>query len=150
MSSYLTNAQFFEQCAPVLSSSPAQVVTDAITWASTTADSYLRKRYALPLISFDVDLSQNVFYMAQWKLLSQTGFRPGSGQNELLAKQYDDSIKWLRDVSTGIVQINAVDQSDGEVDEEGSLTASDCQQNFQRAGFTGGRGGRWNSGGFDW
>lgn len=129
MSLYLTNAQFFEQCIGALKGSEPTVVTTACTWASTTADSFLRKRYFLPLIEFDVDLTQQVFYLAQWKVATQIGFRPASGQNEILRVQFEDAMKWLGQVSTGLAEINCID-STPDVDEEGTLAASDPPVSF--------------------
>lgn len=146
MSLYITKAQFIEQCGPAFSGAADPIIPDACTWASTYADSFLRKRYLLPLISFDVDLTSQVFALVLWKVATQIGFKPGSGQNEVIRMQYDDALAWFSKVSLGQFEPHVTDQTPNNIGEEGPQAASDCPINFQQAGVTGRRGGGWGGG----
>lgn len=128
---YITNEEFGSQALPgdSFASLSAGEITRAIVWASSTADSYLRKRYTLPLVSWSEDLKSVVCDLAQYKLLSRRGFKPGSGQDQIAVKRYDDAILWLRSASSGSVEVDCVD-STPEVDEDGSLSASLPPVNF--------------------
>jgi phage gp36-like protein len=128
---YLTNAEFLAQTIPgaAFSQLTSQQITDAILWASSTADSYLRKRYTLPLISWGVDLKRAVGKIVALDLLTRNGFRPGSGNDEIAVMQNDAAIKWLRDVSTGVVELDCVD-STPDADEQGSLADSSPRVNW--------------------
>lgn len=144
MSDYLTNADFTAQAGGAFAGVSDPVLTKACSWASGQADMYLSKRYQLPLISFGDDLTSLVFSLAQWKVATQIGFRPASGQNEAIRLQYEDAIKQLTMISTGDLSVNVVD-STPDVDEEGSLSSSAPFMNFRdviggicgRCGFVG-------------
>lgn len=121
---YLTNAEFFALAIPSdgLSGLTSDEVTAGILASSGTADSYFRKRYKLPLVSWGNDVRQQVAKLAQFEMLSRQGFRPGSGNNEVARLRYEDAVRWLEKVATGLVEIDCVD-STPEVDEDGSLAA---------------------------
>ncbi len=127
---YLTVTQFIQQAGGAFAGADPQVLESACGWASRTADMYLSKRYQLPLVTYEEDLTYLCFALAQWKIATQLGFRPGSGQNEVVRMQYDDAIKQLTQISTGDLTINCVD-STPDVDEEGSLATSGEKLNFQ-------------------
>lgn len=123
---YLTNAEFLDQTIPgdAFTGLDATTITAAILWGSATADSYMRKRLKLPLISWGQELRSAVGELVQFKLLSRRGFRPNSGNDEIAVKRYDDVIAWFKLVARGEVEIDCVD-STPDVDEEGALTSSD-------------------------
>lgn len=129
---YLTRAEFLDQTIPgdVISGLADATIDKALLWASGVADSYLRKRYALPLVSWGEDLRSAVGELAQWKLFGRRGVRPGSGNNEIAEKRYDDAVTWFRDVAKGLVEIECVD-STPLVDENGSLATSDEPLSFR-------------------
>lgn len=125
MAAYLTRDEFFSQTIPgdAYTGLDAAQIDTALTWASSQADSYLRKRYTLPLVRWGDDLRSAVGELAQFKLLGRRGVRPGSGNNELARDRYTDALDWFDKVARGLVQIDCTD-STPDVDEEGSLTAS--------------------------
>lgn len=132
MAQYLTKQEFLDQTIPgdAFAGLTDQQINDALLWASKIADSYLRKRHTLPLVSFGEDLKSNVGDLAQWRLLSRRGIRPGSGNNELAKDRYDDALAWFVRVSKGDVEIECVD-STPDVDEGGSLADSDLANDWR-------------------
>lgn len=137
---YLTRQQFLDQSIPgeALTGLSTTQIDDALAWASDEADSYLGKRLVLPLISWGNDLRRKVGDLAQFNLLSRRGFRPGSGNDAIAEKRYDDAVRWLRDVSNGIVVPAGVVDSSPQLDEEGPLASSEPKTSFRT--FTGSRG----------
>lgn len=137
---YLTRVQFLDQSIPgdAFSGLTDQQIDDALSWASDEADSYLGKRYQLPLISWGNDLRRKTGELAQYYLLSRRGFRPNSGNDEIAIKRYDDAIKWFRDVSNGVVVLASTVDSSPLLDEEGPLASSEPKTSFRT--FTGRRG----------
>lgn len=128
---YLSTAEFQAQ---TLNGAALAGINDtdqatALTWASGVAASYLRKRYALPLVSWGEELKQKVGELAQWFLLTRRGFKPNSGSDEVARLRYEDAISWFKDVSRGLVEIDCVDQTPT-VDEAGSLAASEPRSNW--------------------
>lgn len=105
------------------------VLSSAILSASSLADSYLRKRYTLPISAPGDDLKAKVADLVQYNLLVVRGFRPDSGNDVLASKRRDDAENWFRDVAKGLVEPDIVDGT-AEVDEEGPLAYSEPVQNF--------------------
>ncbi len=137
MSSYITTDQYFAQCGPAFGGVDPTVLAGYITDASAEADGYISKRYQLPLIvPIDPQLQRQVLVLTQWRVATQIGFRPGSGQNEVIQFMYEKAIEWLLRVSRGDAVINSLD-STPDVDEEGSQSASDKKMSFRT--FTGKR-----------
>jgi phage gp36-like protein len=122
---YLTAAEFSDQSIPndALNGFPSDRISTALVWASGVADSYLRKRYTLPLISHGEDLKAAVADIAAYRLLRRRGFRPGSDSNDIIGEAYGAAIEWLREIRDGKAEIECVD-STPEVDEQGSLALS--------------------------
>jgi phage gp36-like protein len=138
---YVSNATFFAKCIPALANAGATIVTDAGIDASGEADGYLSKRFALPLIApFDTGLCLKVFDMMQWAVATQVGFRPASGQNEVLHDKYEKALEWLANVSRGIVELPLQIDSTPSVDEEGPIAMSDPPMSFRNVT---GRGRHW-------
>jgi phage gp36-like protein len=122
---YLTRAEFLDQTIPAdaISGLADATIDKALVWASGVAGSYLRKRYCLPLIVWGEELRSAVGELAQWKLFGRLGIRPGSGNNEMAEKRYDDAIAWFKDVARGLVEIDCTD-STPMLEEDGPLAES--------------------------
>jgi phage gp36-like protein len=122
---YLTPAQYLQLEMPddTFTGLSAGTVDAAIAWASSQANGYLRKRYALPLIQWGDDLRQQVAALATWQLLRKRGFQPGSGADDSVVMAKDDALRWLRDISVGHAELDDAIDSTPAVDEEGSLSA---------------------------
>lgn len=75
----------------------------AIAAASSYADGYLRARYRMPLVSWGQDLTLCVAQLAAYSVMNARGYDPSSPHDQLIVKQYDDAVAWLRDVAKGLV-----------------------------------------------
>ncbi len=129
---FLTRVEFLDQTIPgdAFDGLADATIDTALVWASAVAASYLRKRYKMPLISWGEELRSTVGELAQWKLLGRRGIRPGSGNNEMAEKRYDDAVAWLRDASKGLVEVECVD-STPDLEEDGPQSASDAPLSFR-------------------
>ncbi len=132
MASYLTKDEFLAQTIPgeAFEGLTDDQINKALSWASSKADSYLRKRYNLPMVSWGDDLREAVGMLAAYQLCRRVGFRPSSGYNEELKDANDEAIDWLLNVSKGLVEIEGAD-STPLVDENGSLATSDPPLSFR-------------------
>lgn len=72
------------------------VTLEALTRASSEADSYIAARYTLPLSSVPEALKSAVCDMARYRL---TGGE--ASQTDVIVERYKAAIAWLRDISTG-------------------------------------------------
>src|SRR5258706_16340931 len=117
---YLTQAECLDQAIPAdaFATLSPTTIDKALLWASTIADSYLGKRYSLPLTAWGEDLKAMVGDLAQYRLLSRLGFRPNSGNDEIAVKRYDDAVKWLQSVSKGDAALAGAVDATPAVDEE--------------------------------
>jgi phage gp36-like protein len=103
--------------APALNGISSADQNQALEAASRVADSYLQARYQLPLAAWDYDLRRAVAIIAAYDLLSGRGFAP-EGSDEHVRLRYEDAIRWLRDVSLGVVTpVGIVDASSATPDE---------------------------------
>jgi phage gp36-like protein len=66
--------------------------------ASEKADSYMRGRFQLPLLAWGVDLTMQTAFIAAYFCLSQRGFNPASGADQLVVKNYNDAIEWFKGI----------------------------------------------------
>ncbi len=100
MSSYATPSDLtqFAVNANALVGFTAGQQQAALDAASVLADSKLRGRYALPLVTWDVDLRRAVAVIAAYDMLVARGYNPGDGADDNLRARYDDAMKWLDDV----------------------------------------------------
>lgn len=82
-------------------------VNAALLAASSMADGYLASRYgsSLPLATWPESLTQHVCAIAAFRLMSAIGFNPEDGAHVVIRMGYDDAIRWLRDVSKGVVTL---------------------------------------------
>lgn len=141
--SYLTPEEFFAIGigSEAFKQTATTVVASAIAAASDTADSYFRKRHALPFVPETVggDIKRAVASLVQWDLLCRRGFRPDSAQDVVSRSRFDDAIDWLTAVSKGTVEVSATD-STPTVDEDGPIAVS--SQPAANFSMTTGRRGR--------
>lgn len=70
--------------------------------ATEQADSYLRGRYALPLLSWGNDVTRNTAYIACFLLLSgAVGFAPQAGADTNVLHNYYSAVGWPDRPGTG-------------------------------------------------
>lgn len=105
----------------------AQVATasqDAILdAASDEADTYLRKRYGVPLSIYGAALTKHVCAMAAYDLAYVLGVSPEDV--ERLEARAEIARKWLRDVAKGIVEAtDPANDATPSVDESAPLISS--------------------------
>ncbi len=86
---------------------PPERIASALRAASSFADSYLDKKYILPLITWDDALELAVAQVAAWTLKRVDGFNPMAGASNIYRDGYKDAVAWLEDAqingSPGIV-----------------------------------------------
>lgn len=80
----------------------ATVVAAAISDAENVADSYMAKRYALPLSPVPDVLVPVVANLARYNLYGERAEKESA-----IYRNYKDAIAWLKDVSSGTVQLEA-------------------------------------------
>lgn len=132
MAQYATSTEFSDQSLPSesLTGISAGTINAALTWASGKINSYLGKRYALPLVSYGEDLKLACCDLAAWYLIKRRGFKTNAGSENAIVKAHDDSIQWLRDVAKGLAEPDAIVDASPELDEMGSLASSDELTSF--------------------
>lgn len=77
-------------------------VTTAIAVASDEIDSYLRRRYAMPLASVSPKLLQVCCVLARWVLWTKTATAP----SEAMRADRKDAIAWLGGINAGSVTLD--------------------------------------------
>lgn len=117
MTQYANEAEFKDLGLPldatkVLTSSQ---INSALAVASRFVDSYLAKRYRVPLETYGEDIKRIVIDIAQYDIMARRGFRPGSGADEIIIKRRDDAIEWLRMVAKKLVEPTNVTESSPEI-----------------------------------
>lgn len=99
---------------------PAQVdetvITKALTDADAEIDGYLAARYSLPLASIPHRLVKVAADMARFYL-------HGKAADETIRNAYDDAVKWLVNVSKGVVQLGLL-EAGGQPASEGGPQSS--------------------------
>jgi phage gp36-like protein len=131
MPSYVTEAEFLDQGLPIdaLTGILSATIIQALEWASSTANSYLRKRYTLPLVAWDDDLRRVVVKIAVYDLMCIRGFRPGSETDAAIVKNHDDAILWLKAVAKSEIEPSITDSS-ADLDEGGPLASAEELTDF--------------------
>lgn len=114
--------------AAALSGVDTTTRTAALVAASATVDSYLGKRFALPLTTWGADITRVVVAVASWDLLCRRGFNPASGADAAVGQRNVDALAWLRDVAKGLVEPVGVVDSTAPTPEGGPLVESDTRQ----------------------
>jgi phage gp36-like protein len=101
---------------------PAQQ-TKHLAAASRFVDSYLAKRYQLPLTAWDEDLKRAVCIIAAYELMAGgAGWNPVEGSaDEHLYKRYLGVIKWLEAVREGDNTPTGIVDSSPEPGDDGLL-----------------------------
>jgi phage gp36-like protein len=82
---------------PINASAQLQACIDA----SEVADSYMRGRYALPLVQWGSDIRRNTAYVAIYLLLQGRGFNPAAGADRLIVERYYSAVGWPDKPGTG-------------------------------------------------
>lgn len=108
MSQYATIAELYTYGAPSVAfgSLSSDVLTNALTAASSIADGYMRSRYAMPLTTWGSDLRQAVCKIAAYEVLSVRGYNPAAGADVNLLNRHLEAMAWLRAVSRGEVHLD--------------------------------------------
>lgn len=66
--------------------------TAACIAASETADSHMRGRYQLPLLTWGIDVTMHVAYIAVYLLMSARGYNPSAGADDTIQRRYYESV----------------------------------------------------------
>lgn len=125
----------------------------ALQAASSICDGFLTSQFTLPLqtdpIGWDMSLVWATCAIAAYLLYKQYGFAPQAPGDELIVRNYDDAMKWLKGVSDEVITPNYADSSgDPEgSDEAGPFVDSDLPVGFTTRGIAR-RGGIVDGGGF--
>jgi phage gp36-like protein len=96
-------------------------VQNAILDASGEADSYIKKRYTLPLLKWGNDLRSAVRRMARYYALGDRGFDPTKAADQAVVSQYRDAIAWLKQIASQEAELVDVTDSSPENDEASPL-----------------------------
>lgn len=67
----------------------------ALAAASKIVDTYLRGRYALPLVAWGTEITDATCRIAAFNLLSVRGYNSASGADVGLRERYQDALEWL-------------------------------------------------------
>lgn len=67
----------------------------AIASASATVDNFFNGRYALPLLSWDLETRTKTIDIAWYRLLRVRGFNSAAGADDNIRQAYDDAMEWL-------------------------------------------------------
>lgn len=86
----------------------------ALDAASAKIDSYLAKRFDLPLSTWAMDLRKACVDLACYDLMSARGYSPSASDAEQIRLRYEDTMSWLRDISRGHATPQGVDDGGGD------------------------------------
>lgn len=75
------------------------------------ADSKLRGRYSLPLITWDLDLRMNLSFMSAYDVMSRRGYNPATPGDVNIRLRYADAAKWFDDVERGNTHPNVTESA---------------------------------------
>jgi phage gp36-like protein len=108
VSQYATIEELYTYGAPAVAfgSLPSDVLTNALTAASSLADGFLRSRYAMPLTAWGSDLKQAVCKIATYEVLSVRGYNPAAGADVNLLNRHLEAMAWLKGVSRGEIHLD--------------------------------------------
>jgi phage gp36-like protein len=83
----------------------SQQVDAALASASAVMDSAFRGRYALPLVSWGVEVRRCCVFLADYELLATRGFNPAAGADANVLSRYEEMLTgrpgvepWLKQV----------------------------------------------------
>lgn len=108
------NLHDLEQAMPasMFAAMPREVLAHAMLDATDEAESYLRKFFTVPIVSWGHDLRLMVGKMAFYHAMQRRGYNPDN-IDSLIRKNYEDALSWLK----GAAQYSSiVDSSPTEVE----------------------------------
>jgi phage gp36-like protein len=125
--SYATQGEFLDQVGIGVGFEdvPGATIDTALLWASSRVNSYIKKRVTLPLLAWSTDLTEATCKIAKYRLINRRGIDGQSGNNQTVIDDYKETIDWLRDVSKGLVELDAYTDSDQTLEEAAPLASSD-------------------------
>ena len=88
----------------------AQPISDAISYACGLIDTYLRKRYEVPLSVAPVEVTRAAMMIARYELSTGEQKTP----SEQTRTERNDSVAWLQDVAAGKVLLDLQEVSSGD------------------------------------
>jgi len=96
--SYATEADLYTYGAPQQAFGQLLLATKlaALQSASEIVDTYLRGRYSLPLLAWDISVTEATSRIAAYNLLNIRGYNPASGSDVNLETRYNQAIDWLK------------------------------------------------------
>ena len=117
MTQYATESEFSDLGLPTEATKnmTSGQINAALKVASRFADSYLAKRYTVPLETYGEDIKRCVIDIAQFDIMARRGFRPGSGADEIIIKRRDDAVDWLRQVAKKLVEPTGITETRPEI-----------------------------------
>ena len=136
--SYSTPTKFYDQLLPpeaLDGLGGTSTVQGALDIAAGRVNSFLKKRYTLPLTSWGEDLEYAELCLAQFQLISRRGFSPQSESDKNAKELKDEAITWLKLVAKGEVEPDEIADSTPDLDEAGPLADSSSPVGFDY--FTG-------------
>ncbi len=116
--------------AAAYSDATDDVKNRALVAASSLAASYLKKRFAFPLVQWGDDLKLCVACIAAYFLMKRRGFNPQAGADAIIVTGYRDQVGepgkpgWLDRVSRGDCEPDDIIDSTPEVEEASPLVAT--------------------------
>ena len=85
---------------------------NAIIAASSVVDSFLRGRYSLPLLDWDIAITEATCRIAAYNLLVARGYNPAAGSDPNILDRYNQAMMWLEKVQKQQAHPNIVAQPD--------------------------------------
>ena len=103
-----------------------EVLNSTLQGASSEMDSYFNGRYQLPLLTWDVSVTEVCAKIAAYRLLSVRGYNPASAADVNIRDRYLDSVAWLNKVQRQAVHPNVTptDQSNPNTQQPGVSSSS--------------------------
>ncbi|MCC6213734.1 MAG: DUF1320 family protein [Polyangiaceae bacterium] len=130
---YATTADFAELGLPGQATAdwPGTSVEAALDAASARVDSYLRKRYGVPIPAPGADLVETTCALAAWTVLCTRGFDPMRPGDQSVRQRYEDAVAWLEAVAAGKVEpVDAADDATPATDEGAPTVESDEERGW--------------------
>lgn len=116
--------QLTDRVAPATGAIVAAVMDKALTDADAEINSYLQARYAVPLSPAPAMLERVACDIARYQLYDDRA-------TEQVIQRYKDAVKWLRDVSTGVVNLG-IDAAGGATDAQDLPEMASGESVFRR------------------
>lgn len=113
---YATAAEFYQLALPAaaLGDLSSTVVDAQLRSAGGLANSYLGRKYAVPLGTWGDDLRMCVCALAAYRiLLFNIGFNPNNPQDLAVESDYKRWLQWLKDVAEGHVKPEGITEEPG-------------------------------------